>query len=228
MPQEAVPHAERWEFIDAFVEHTRARPSADRLTAGPRGLLLVAVVTVVGVVVGGIITGLLRNDSKQRTASAAPAAWTAVAGWDCRGGTDRQFEAFGRTSRWMSVPDGGWTGDGCGGSYLTVPVGSPSEGALWTFRPGFASGRCTLAVYRPETAPAQATTYHVLAGRDGAVAATFQLDMAKAPAGWTDAGTFPLHQGTLTVRLAASGGAPEPKDGRVVVSQLRVGCGREG
>ncbi|MGI5182471.1 hypothetical protein ACQEVZ_40020 [Dactylosporangium sp. CA-152071] len=228
MPQEAAPHAERWEFVDAFVEHTRARPSADRLAAGLRGVLLFALVIVIGVIVAGLIAGLLGNDRKRRTAAAAPAAWTAVSGWDCRGSTDRQFEAFGRTDRWTTVPGGGWTGDGCRGAYVTVPVGSPSEGALWTFRPGFTAGRCTVVVYRPEAAPTQMTTYHVLAGRNGAVAATFQLDLAKAPTGWTDAGAFPLYEGALTVRLAASGGAPEPKDGRVVVSQIRVSCGRDG
>src|SRR4051794_19607680 len=115
MPQEAAPHAERWDFIDAFVEHTRARPSADRLAAGPRGVLLVAVVAVIGVIVAGLIGGLLGSDRNQRSAAAAPTAWAAVAGWDCRGGADRQFEAFGRTGRWAAVPSGGWTDDGCRG-----------------------------------------------------------------------------------------------------------------
>ncbi|WP_432990731.1 hypothetical protein [Dactylosporangium sp. CA-233914] len=167
---------------------------------------------------------------RPRGTSASPPGYTAVAGWDCTTTSDHGIEVHGRTEQWRTVAGGGWSQDGCRGTFQTLPMtGDADSGQYvqWWFTPA-AGGQCRVDVYVPRgpaatDSGATAARYAVLAGRSGAGYAEFMVNQAQNTGQWVNAGTFPLHGNEFTVRLTTRGTPEHPGD-RTAVSALRVTC----
>jgi hypothetical protein len=227
----------RQEFARALVEHSWARPGARRPAARPHIVLMVAAFAAAGAVATGVVLQLIHplRVPKAPAPPPAPAApFTAVSGWDCYGGAaDYGFDAQGRTSAWYTVPRGGWTQDGCDGTFESIPATSKaSQGqspvATWWFTPGSAMTQCAVLVYRPapqqpQAAAATAAQFYVLSGQDGTPLAGFVLDQATDPGSWARAGTFPVSQDGIAVELVDNA-SPANATGRLAVTQVKVRC----
>lgn len=237
------PHAERLEFVRAFIDHARAQPSPDRLYARPHTAMFVASGCAIFALLFGLVYSLFTDDKNARNPTAAatpsptgPSTFTAVTGWDCRGEPEHVFEARGRTSQWQILAGNGWAQDGCRGNYTTVPVSGdqnyddPSTVLIWAFAPGTGVDKCDVAIYSPKLdgatgKPAPKARYYVTAGRDGDDLGTFDLNQGVKPGEWLEAGSFPVANGKFTIRLGNRGKAENGSD-RLIVSQARITCGK--
>jgi hypothetical protein len=234
------PHAERLEFVRAFTEHVRAQPSPDRLTVRPHTAVFVASGCAIGALLIGLVMSLFTGSKHGTTttagASAAPAIFTAVTGWDCRGEPEHVFEARGRTAQWQVRSGGAWAQGGCRGNYAIVPLSGdnsyddPSQVLIWAFKPGTGVDKCDVALYVPKAdrkavTPARKAHFYITAGRDGESLGTFDLNQQSRSGDWLEAGSFPVANGKFTIRLGNRG---KPEDGRerLIVPQIRVTCGK--
>jgi hypothetical protein len=240
------PHADRLEFVDAFIDHARSAPGPDRLVLRPHIAVFVAAVAAACAVLVGLIVGLINSERRDKAAAksggaksaasgVASGAYQAVVGWDCSSKTDRSFTAQGRTPRWITYSTGGWTGDDCKGSFVALPMSGdpnaddPRQSARWNFTPGTSVNRCSVAVFNPmvdqqQLVGASAARFTVLAGPDAALYDSFQVDQSTRPGSWVEAGVFPVKDGRLTVQLGNRGKPSRPQE-RLLVSQIRVTCG---
>jgi hypothetical protein len=229
--------AQRREFVDAFVEQTWARPDADRPVARVQIVVLVATMAAVAAVVVGVVKHLI-NPATPAAAAPRPVPmvqpYSAVSGWDCGNATDHGFDANGRTAQWLTMPTGGWSKDGCHGTFEAIPMSgdagrdSPNQYVVWWFQPGAGTNRCQVEVYvpapdNPSDSAAAAAHFAVLAGRNGTEFAQFAIDQTRGRASWTPAGTYPVNQGGLAVKLV-NRGAPATPRARLSVTQVRVTC----
>jgi hypothetical protein len=163
-----------------------------------------------------------------------------VTGWDCYGGAANYgFSAQGRTSAWFTVPRGGWTRDGCDGTFEAIPMtdGKASDGtsaseqdriAEWWFTPRKAMTECAVMVFRPapqqpQDSAATAAQFYVLSGQGGTPLAGFVLDEAADPGSWAMVGTFPVSQEGIAVELTG-GKTPATRGGRLAITQVKVRC----
>lgn len=237
-PQAEPSRQERREFIRAFTEHVWAHPGVDRPSVRPQTVATVAaVVTLLALLVG---VGWELISPSPIVAATVPLqtpaahAYAAVSGWDCAAAPDHGFDIVGRTSEWYTVASGGWTQDGCHGTFEAIPLSGAADretsgqAALWWFVPGPAYSRCDVAVYvpkaaRPQDAAATLAAYVVLAGRNGGVLAEFAVNQTTSPGRWVPAGTFPSGQEGLAVRLG-NRGVPATSASRLALAQVRVTC----
>jgi len=225
----------RSEFVAAFVEHAGPVPASERRTVSPPTLITVTAVVLLLTVIAGVFWGLIKGNSTSASASAPTApSYSAFAGWGCTGATDHGFEAHGRTSQWRTVPQGGWSGNGCNSTFETIPMSGKANADIarqyvqWWFVPT-TGNQCRVQVYVPKsTSPADtgATAAHfaVMAGRTGDTYADFTVDESGNTGRWVDGGSFPLHAGELAIRLTDRG-VPRRKGDRIAVSAVRVTCG---
>jgi hypothetical protein len=229
---------QRREFVAAFVDQTWARPDADRPVARVQVVVLVATMAAVLSVAVGVVQHLIHHSAKPAAAAPAPAPtarpYSAVSGWDCGTSADHGFDANGRTADWATVSHGGWSQDGCHGTFEAIPMsGDPNkdksdQSAVWWFMPSAGTNRCEVSVYlpaadNPSDSAATAAHFLVLAGRGGQQFAQFTIDQTKGPGAWKSAGTFPINQGGLAVKLVDRG-APTNPQARLSVTQVRVTC----
>ncbi len=224
-------------FARAFVDQARARPGNDRAGTHPAAVGAVAVLSVLLVLLVGVVWGVIRPRPAGSGAAAPPATGSglaAVAGWDCAGTERAGFQVSGRDGRWYTVPTGGWAGDGCHGTFESVPLsgdaGRDDTGvaALWWFRPDPTLGSCEILVYLPVgpragDAAASSASYQVLAGRSGTAYATFVVNQTDRPGRWHSAGSFPLNGEELAVRLG-NRGVPGYPGAMLALAQLKVSC----
>jgi hypothetical protein len=236
----------RSEFIHAFVEHAGPGPASERLTVRLPTLITVAALAAVGALVIGVFWNLIRPASATSATpiglggaaptAGAPTSYAAVAGWDCVAAGDHGFEAQGRTSAWQTVALGGWSRDGCHGTFETIPMtgnataDDPQQTAQWWFTPGSGVSHCSVGVYVPASDPAQdagasAAHYSVLAGRGGTSYADFTVDQSANRGRWVSAGTFPVAGNGLAVQVTDRG-VPAHAGDRIAVAQLKVDCSR--
>jgi hypothetical protein len=228
---------QRREFVDAFVEQTWARPDADRPVARVQIVVLVAMMAAVAAVVVGVVQHLI-NPTKPAAAAPRPVPtvkpYSAVGGWDCGTSADHGFDANGRTAEWLTVPRGGWPHEGCHGTFEAIPMsgdaGKDSQNQLvvWWFTPSPGTNRCEVLVYLPASdnpldSASTAAHFVVLAGRNGTEFAQFTIDQTKDRGTWKSAGTFPVNQGGLAVKLVNRGAPSDPR-ARLSVTQVRVTC----
>lgn len=224
---------QRAEFVTAFTEHAGAKPASERLKASFPMLLTTTALIAAAAIVVGIFWRLLKPPT-QTSASGAASRYTAVAGWDCTGTSDHGFAANGRTAQWLTVASGGWSQDGCRGTFETIPMtgnartDDANQYAQWWFQPHGAS-QCQVSVYVPLGAGAAdtgatAAHYAVLAGPGGSGYAEFVVNQSQSPGQWVNAGTFPVRATELVVRITDRG-EPAHAGDRIAVSQLRVTCG---
>ena len=227
----------RQEHVRALVEHSWARPGAQRPAARPHIVLMIAAFAAAGAVATGLILQLIHpiHVPKPPAPPPAPGApFTAVTGWDCYGGAANYgFDAQGRTSAWYTVPRGGWPQSGCDGTYESVPATSKasqgqSQVATWWFTPGSAMTQCAVMVFRPTPQQPQdsgstAAQFFVLSGQGGTPLAGFVLDEAADPGSWARAGTFPVNQDGIAVELVDNA-TPASAGGRLAITQVKVRC----
>jgi len=225
----------RSEFVAAFVEHAGPVPASERRTVSLPTLITVTAVVSLMIVVAGVFWSLIKGDSTSESATTATApSYSAFAGWGCAGATDHGFEAHGRTKQWRTVAQGGWSANGCNGTFETIPMSGKAGEDLseqyvqWWFVPT-TGGQCRVQVYVPKstsTADTGATAVHfaVMAGRTGTTYADFTIDEAASTGQWVDGGTFPLHASELAVRLTDRG-VPRREGDRIAISAVRVTCG---
>ncbi|MFI5935007.1 hypothetical protein [Actinoplanes sp. NPDC051494] len=231
----------RSEYVRAFVEHAAARPASERATVRLPTLITVTALVAVGAVVVGVFWNLIKPMSAAQkaafkgkapaSASAPPVVgFDAVAGWDCETSADRGFAAQGRTGQWRTIGTGGWKQDGCHGTFETLPLPSKEEtatqAATWSFTTGKEIRSCQVSVYVPQapgTTLADRAEYTITTGTSGTPYANFTLDQRKAAGTWVKAGTFPVHQNQIAVRLDAKD-VTGVRQARIVFAQMRVNC----
>lgn len=228
---------QRREFVNAFVDQTWARPDADRPVARVQVVVMVATMAAVAAVVVGVVQHLI-HPGKPAAAAPAPvptvAPYSAVSGWDCGTGADHGFDANGRTPQWLTVSRGGWSQDGCHGTFEAIPMSGDADKddqnqfVVWWFVPSAGMNRCEVKVYLPAPdnpldSAATAAHFAVLAGRTGTEFAEFTIDQTKGRGAWKSAGTFPVNQGGLAVKLVDRGAPSDPR-ARLSVTQVRVAC----
>ena len=158
-----------------------------------------------------------------------------MTGWDCvASSTDDGFNAQNRTSAWYTVASGGWTQDGCDGTFEAVPMirsqatSEPSQVAEWWFTPSAAMTRCTVLTYQPTSVPrpyaaATEAQFYVLSGQNGSPLAGFVVDQAADPGSWATAGTYPVSPDGFAVELVDSG-QPTTRGALLAITQVKVRC----
>lgn len=224
--------AHRAEFVRAFIEHAGPRPDSERLTVRWPTLMTIAGLSLVLALVVGVFTGLIHSQNQAAGGSAAKVVYTAVDGWGCVATGDHGFEATGRTADWKTLSSGGWSSDGCHGTFGTMPVSGkadvddPKQYGTWHFTPG-ANVRCDVSAFvpkaePPESAPAltSTATYTILGG-DDAVEGTFAVDQRSNPGTWVGGGSVATKDRLMSVRLTNRGSPPTD---RVGITQLKVSC----
>ncbi|GAA3189859.1 MULTISPECIES: hypothetical protein [Streptomyces] len=162
---------------------------------------------------------------KARTRGAAP-AFTALAGYGCPSHATAGF--------WMKDPDfnlkregwvksgtGGYTGSGCTGRYVSVPMSGsstkydPGQYVLWKFDHTAkfkGPATCRLSVYIPDNPKilyvgGHPATYAVYdADRSGGTpAAAFRVDQVSSRGKWVSQGPFKVRSGHVTLRMFNTG-----------------------
>ncbi|HWB34742.1 MAG TPA: hypothetical protein VHA75_01830 [Rugosimonospora sp.] len=239
-PVAGMPGAQRMEFVRAFVEHSWARPGTDRPVTRVHVALMVTMGVVVLTVVAGVVLQMLHPIQLTPASAAEPAHtpqaphYTAVSGWDCGTGADHGFDASGRGADWYTVARGGWTQDGCHGTFEAIPMSgdagkyNQNQSLVWWFTPGAAMVRCDVSVYLPDSgqpadSAATAAQFYVTAGRNGTAFASFVVDETAKRGAWLPVGTYPVSQGAIAVELVNQG-VPANAKARLAVTQVRVSC----
>jgi hypothetical protein len=228
---------QRREFVDAFVEQTWARPDADRPVARVQTVVLVATLSAVVAVAVGVVLQLI-HPIKPAAAAPRPVPtvrpYSAVSGWDCGTSADHGFDADGRTVDWVTVPRGGWSQDGCHGTFEAIPMSGDAskddanQNVVWWFIPRAGTTRCEMMVYLPASdnpldSAATGAQFLVLAGRNGSEFAELTMDQTQDRGSWKSAGTFPVSRGGLALELV-NRGAPDNPRARLSATQVRVRC----
>lgn len=227
----------RRELVKALVEQSWTRPDALRPTARPHVVLMVAMGAAAAAIAAGAVLQLVHPTRPLAGPSLPPSAsFAAVTGWDCDSGADDGFVAEDSTREWHTAASGGWTQDGCHGQFESIPMtGSkakddPRQFAEWWFTPPAATTACAVSVFRPvppqpQDAAATAAQFFVLDGRDGARFAGFVINEAAHPGSWAAAGSFPVGQEGIAVKLVDRG-VPAFAGAQLAVTQVKVVCTR--
>ncbi|MFJ9693882.1 hypothetical protein [Kitasatospora sp. NPDC101183] len=145
---------------------------------------------------------------QQPVPPAKPAPTVAFAGPYCSAkGTSQVNGWFDQGVSGWHKNSGGWSGDGCNGTYLSVPMSGAANkddgnSVVWTFNLDNVTS-CTLAVYIPASGDVKnvggkPTFYTVSSG------GSFNIDQTAYRGSWFNAGTFP-YRGTLSVTLHTRG-----------------------
>ncbi|WP_371493756.1 hypothetical protein OG871_01805 [Kitasatospora sp. NBC_00374] len=112
-------------------------------------------------------------------------------------------------SGWRSN-SGGWSGDGCNGTYTSVPMSGAANkddgnSVVWTFNLGKVSS-CALAVYIPADGDVKKVggnpTYYTV--QSGSSSGSFSINQTANRGRWVNQGTYPYH-GSLSVTLHTRG-----------------------
>ncbi|MFC5892572.1 hypothetical protein [Streptomyces ramulosus] len=148
------------------------------------------------------------------------ATYTATAGPGC---TDKStgYKEHGTyadgESGWTTHKSGGWTKDGCDGSFVSVPMagdkGDDGNYTLWTFATGpVKSGSCQVRAFVPKDDDVRhvgghPTRYSVFASAAGTGKALgdFTVEQTGKRGDWAPGGTFPITGGHLSVKLHTQG-----------------------
>jgi hypothetical protein len=144
-------------------------------------------------------------------------AFAALSGESCPQKSNAGYYRKGWASDWYTRSRGGWTGDGCGGQIVAVPMsGDPKRDDLdnvivWWFTVG-SSASCAISVYVPGTgdvrdADGAPATYFVYGttNASGSAIASFTVDQVHNQGRWVSVGTFAQRTGQLSVRMVTRG-----------------------
>ncbi|MFJ2879953.1 hypothetical protein ACIPJN_20370 [Streptomyces sp. NPDC086796] len=156
-----------------------------------------------------------------KTTPQSNVVYTGVAGRGCptpAGGGYQQDHFFTDGSAgWYTPSSGGWTGNGCNGSYASIPMSGSTTTDMqnrvkWWWKPGSRARTCQISVYVPNNSSVQyvgghPTKYHVLVNANDASSmySSFTLNQTAHRGQWVDAGTFPMKGSTIGVKLLDRG-----------------------
>jgi hypothetical protein len=186
---------------------------------------------------GGDGTGGTGREAQPPRRRPVGPAFTVVGGEGCRHTSATGYRAVGAYTdgvRGWYKRSGGWTGDGCRGTFDAVPLSGHagfedrSAYALWSFSTApVRTGRCSVSVYVPRgqlrDVGARPAWYQVLASeRDHTAVGTFAVDQLANRGRWVDAGSYPLAGGDLAVKLTTRG--VDPNGEHAAAAQMRVSC----
>ncbi|WP_406408299.1 hypothetical protein OG923_07130 [Streptomyces halstedii] len=179
---------------------------------------------------------------KAQMQAASTVVYSAVAGPGCpvpSGGGYKQHNYFADgTKGWYTRTTGAWTGDGCNGGYVAVPMsGSTSTDAknrvMWWWRPGTMARTCQISVFVPHSnttlyVGGHPTTYHVLVDANDRTTKydSFTVNQASLRGRWVDAGTFSMKGATIGVKLLDRGDDWSSGWGKAhhAAAQMKVTC----
>ncbi|MFF4667265.1 right-handed parallel beta-helix repeat-containing protein [Streptomyces sp. NPDC001282] len=118
---------------------------------------------------------------------------------------------------WYARSSGGWTGDGCNGSYDSVPMSGDTSTDMqnrvkWWWNPGTKARTCQISVYIPNSGNVlyvggHPTTYHVLVNANDRTTKydSFTINQVNHRGQWVNVGTFAMKGPTIGVKLLDRG-----------------------
>lgn len=174
----------------------------------------------------------------QQPPAPKPPAFAALSGESCPQKSNAGYYRKGWAHDWYTRSRGGWTGDGCGGPIVAVPMSGDSNKddldnvIVWWFTVG-SSASCAISVYVPGTgdvrdADGAPATYFVYGttNASGPAIASFTVDQVHNQGRWVGVGTFAQRTGQLSVRMVTRGidWGSGRNGAHLGVSALRVTC----
>jgi len=242
----------------SFVDQARA-PGPWR--AGSQLVVTMVVVTVIaaGAIGYGFLAHRARHHAKPAPAfsltgadpSGTPSAsqpapgYTVVTGPGCPQSRTASFHVYGWFGSGLTgfdtVRSGGWTGQGCDGGYLAMPMSGshttddPQNYGLWTFLTG-GSRSCQVSVYVPGArsvvqAGGNPAHYQVFdaATAKGAQAGSFNVEQFASRGRWVSAGSFAVRSGYLTIKGDSRGqdwSGNTKTYAHIALDAVRLTCGK--
>lgn len=252
-------------FVSAFTEVVR--PDDPRGESGKR-MLIVAFAVVLAVILGALVYGWLGKKGAPATSAgqagapgnpanvvgapggsggSAHATWTAVAGPTCHAaGTSFSVSGYAAGTRgrrrvgWSTSSSGGYSGGGCAGGFVSVPMSGHAREydrtrfALWKFdfSAVFTVGFCRLYTYIPSNSALTYVggdpTYYNYYGFDysgGSPAkplGSYAVNQVRNRGAWVMSGLFEVRSGNVTVELLDAG--TTSSNARHAAAQVRLAC----
>ncbi|MFJ9683473.1 hypothetical protein ACIRP2_36320 [Streptomyces sp. NPDC101194] len=165
--------------------------------------------------------GSTSTGTTQKAAPQSTVVYTGVAGHGCPTPAGGGFQQDGYYSDgsdgWNTRSSGGWTGNGCNGSYSAVPMSGDTDQdhdarVKWWWNPGTKARTCQISVYIPSSGSildvgGHPTTYHVLMNANDRTTkySSFRINQVAHRGQWVDAGTFAMKGATIGVKLLDRG-----------------------
>ncbi|NED80573.1 hypothetical protein G3I76_10815 [Streptomyces sp. SID11233] len=255
-------------FTTAFAETVRPEDPSGR--SGKR-VLAIGFGAVLVMALGALIAGALgwgpaprpsdvtaidpgANGDAALTSGAAPGStWTAVAGPTCSAHKPTvSFTAYGYytaantggTTGWTSSDRGGYTGDGCAGGFLSIPVSGHEAAydsgrfALWHFDFGakFTDASCRLSTYIPKGSgrshiggdPAYYYYYgtEYPYGSKASPLGGYLVRQVSKQGTWVTSKSFDVSTGKVTLKLVDAGSkdGSAAADAHAAAAQVRLTC----
>jgi hypothetical protein len=252
-------------FVSAFTRAVRPDEEPGR---SARRMIAVSVAGVLAVALAAALLGAFGHQTPAKAAAAAPlgvstvptyvpptsattaapshttstpavaSTVTAVVGPGC-GSPGTVFTAAAGSAVYAT---GGYTGDGCDGEYLSVPVSGnataydTSRLTLWTFAFATRFNSCQLATYVPNSTdvtrvggnPAYYYTFdsRYAPGSKAAPLLSYTVSQVTKPGQWVTGDTFTVKTGVVTVVLLDAGlnGTPATHGAHVAAADIRLTC----
>lgn len=252
-------------FSSAFAESVR--PGDPRGGTGRR-MVLIAVSTLLATGLGALIYGALGGPAIALPTELVPIAptpdtapyqaggvstgqtWTAIAGPSCAASSDGStgFAVYGyytgtsAATGWTTSSSGGYTGDNCGGGYISVPVSGKataydaSQFALWTydFSSKFTDASCKVSTYVPVNSsrvyvggkPAYFYYYGsgYTYGSTAPALGGYLVDEVTKQGKWVTAGAFNVTTGKVSIKMVDAGVQDATADTHAAAAQVRLTC----
>ncbi|MFF9401946.1 hypothetical protein [Streptomyces sp. NPDC014744] len=161
------------------------------------------------------------SGSTQKSVAQSAVVYTGITGRGCPtpsgGGHQRDNFYTDGSNGWYARSSGGWTGDGCNGSYDSVPMSGDTSTDMqnrvkWWWNPGTKARTCQISVYIPNSGDVRyvgghPTTYHVLVNANDRTTKydSFTINQVNHRGQWVNAGTFAMKGPTIGVKLLDRG-----------------------
>ncbi|MFF9479616.1 hypothetical protein [Streptomyces sp. NPDC014733] len=187
-----------------------------------------------------------KDESGRTVAQKAVSSFTALAGYGCPSSPEAKIWTkdpnFSQEGGWLKTSGGGYTGSGCNGQYLSVPMSGSStkydatQYVLWKFDyrakiKGDAS--CRLAVFVPGNSDIRyvgghPAKYAVYASdhSGGTPAGSFDVDQVNNHGKWLARGPFKVSGGFVTVKMFNTGidHTSSTKDAHDAAGPVQLSC----
>jgi hypothetical protein len=254
------------EFAPAFAEAVRPDDTRGRSV---KRLLVIGLAAVLAAALNAVVYGAVtasRSGAAHATAgtithspsaTAGPAGgpggstWTAVAGPTCSNGATRFIKdgyyvrtSNGQSTGWITSSDGGYSGDGCTGGFVSVPLSGhayaydSSQFALWTFHlsASFTHATCTLSTfvpYNPQIAYVGGDpAYYYYYGTDYSSGSTAQplggylVHQPATRGDWVASRSFTIKTAWVAVKMVDAGvnATRATSNAHAAAAQMRLAC----
>ncbi|MCX4868434.1 hypothetical protein OHU11_35965 [Streptomyces sp. NBC_00257] len=166
-------------------------------------------------------SGSTAGGTAQKSAPQSTVVYSGVTGHGCptpSGGGFQQDHYFTDGSAgWYTRSSGGWTGNGCNGSYSSIPMSGDTSTDMqnrvkWWWKPGTRARTCQISVFIPNSntnlyVGGHPTKYHVLVNANDRTTmySSFSINQVAHRGQWVDAGTFAMKGATIGVKLLDRG-----------------------